>query len=148
MRISSKGRYALVSMIDIAQNYDSGKYITVISIAEQYNISKIYLEQVFSLLKRGGLVNSVKGAQGGYQLTRDPCEITVYDVLFSTETSMFEETENTIEEQSKEIENTLHMMIFKPLDKSIQNTLKKTTLSDILLEVERQKGKDSIMFYI
>ena len=75
MRISSKGRYALVSMIYMAQNYDSGKFITVISISEKFGISKIYLEQVLLFLK-GGLVTSVKVRRGGYQISRSPEQIT------------------------------------------------------------------------
>ena len=68
MRISAKGRYALAAAISMARQYGTGEHITAISISEKLGISKIYLEQVFSLLKRAGLVNTVKGAQGGYAL--------------------------------------------------------------------------------
>ena len=81
MRISAKGRYALAAVISMAQQYHSGEFITLISISEKLGISKIYLEQVFSLLKRGELVTSVKGAQGGYQLARIPRQISALDVL-------------------------------------------------------------------
>lgn len=64
MRISTKGRYALAALIKIAENHGSGEYITIASISEKLGISKIYLEQVFSLLIIGGIVTSVKGAQG------------------------------------------------------------------------------------
>ena len=90
MRISAKGRYALASTISLAQDYAKGEYTTVLSISEKLGISKIYLEQVFSLLKRGGIVNSVKGSQGGYQLARMPQQITLYDVLSAVELSLFE----------------------------------------------------------
>jgi rrf2 family protein (putative transcriptional regulator) len=148
MRISSKGRYALVSMINMAQNYNSGKFITVISISEKYNISKIYLEQVFSLLKRGGLVTSVKGAQGGYQLTRTPQQITVYDILNATEASLFEETESTIVVKAKEIEKAMQNIIFLPLDAALTKTMKDKSLLDLVNETEKQKGEENIMFYI
>lgn len=62
MKISSKGRYGLAAMICIAQNCKNNECITIIKISEILGISKIYLEQVFSLLKRAGLVNSIKGA--------------------------------------------------------------------------------------
>ena len=90
MKISTKGRYALASAIHIAQFYGSNEAITLISISESLGISKIYLEQVFALLKRGGIVISVKGAQGGYQLAKSPQQITAYDILSATEASLFE----------------------------------------------------------
>ena len=85
MRISAKGRYGLAAMTHLAQCYQADMPITIISIAEKMGISKIYLEQVFSLLKRAGLVNSIKGAQGGYQLARAPEDITVGDIIDATE---------------------------------------------------------------
>ena len=74
MKISAKGRYGLAAMTCLARNFASGSPITIISISEKLGISKIYLEQVFSLLKRAQLVNSIKGSQGGYQLSREPRE--------------------------------------------------------------------------
>ncbi|HCX65526.1 MAG TPA: Rrf2 family transcriptional regulator, partial [Eubacteriaceae bacterium] len=76
MKLSAKGRYALAATTSMAQNKDKNEYITLISISEKLSISKIYLEQIFSLLKRGGVVNSIKGSQGGYQLSRSPKQIT------------------------------------------------------------------------
>lgn len=148
MRISSKGRYALVSMISMAQSCDNGKYITVISISERFGISKIYLEQVFSLLKRGGLVTSVKGAQGGYQLTRTPQQINVFEILFAIENSLFEETENTVLENDPAIEKAMRISVFSPLDKVIKDTLSKTTLSDLVNDAEKNSDDQNLMFYI
>ena len=100
MKISSKGRYGLAAMIYIAQNGINGECITIISIAERLNISKIYLEQVFSLLKRANLVISVKGAQGGYKLSHSPKEITAREILESIESSLFETTDLTVKESA------------------------------------------------
>ena len=71
MKISAKGRYGLAAMTYLARNYASGAPITIISISEKLGISKIYLEQVFSLLKRANLVNSIKGflAEAGINVT-------------------------------------------------------------------------------
>ena len=85
MKISAKGRYGLAAMTYLARNYASGSPITIISISEKLGISKIYLEQVFSLLKRANLVHSIKGSQGGYQLAREPRAISAYDILSSIE---------------------------------------------------------------
>ena len=148
MRISAKGRYALASMISMAQNYDNGENITVISISDKLGISKIYLEQVFSLLKRGGLVSSVKGAQGGYRLTRAPQQITVFDILGAVELSLFESTEETVAEKAPEIEAAMRISIFDMLDGAMRTILQEITLYDLINETERHKQDQGYMFYI
>ena len=148
MRISAKGRYALAAMISMSESYPNGEYITVISISEKLGISKIYLEQVFSLLKRGGLVNSIKGAQGGYQLSRMPRQITVFQVLSAVELSLFEPTENTVQEKSPEIEKAMRISAFDRLDKAVTDTLSSVTLADLAAETERHRSETSFMFYI
>ena len=148
MRISVKGRYALAAVISMAEKYNNGECITVISISERLGISKIYLEQVFSLLKRGGIVNSIKGSQGGYQLTRMPQQITVLDILSSVELTMFEPTENTVLKKSPEIDNTMRLCAFDKLDNAVKTTLRDVTLNDLLAEIEKQKTDQGLMFYI
>jgi Rrf2 family protein len=148
MRISAKGRYALASVVFMAQQHESGEYITILSISEKLGISKIYLEQVFSLLKRGNIVNSIKGAMGGYQLTRMPQQITVLDVLKAVELSLFEPAQDTVSENSPEIEAALRLSAFDVLDKVIQDSLCKVSLLDIVNEAEKHKGEEAIMYYI
>ncbi|NLL77791.1 MAG: Rrf2 family transcriptional regulator [Clostridiales bacterium] len=148
MRISAKGRYALAAATNMAQHHNSGEYVTVLSISKELGISKIYLEQVFSLLKRGGIVISAKGAQGGYLLSRKPNQITAFDVLSSVEDSLFEVTQETVPERAMDIENALRISVFDSLDKAVSDTLRKTTLLDLVNEAERHKGEHEIMFYI
>ncbi len=148
MRISAKGRYALAAVISMAQQYNNGELITVISISENLGISKIYLEQVFSLLKRGKIVNSVKGAQGGYQLMRKPGLITVLDVLSAVEMSLFEKTEDTVLGKAPDIEEAMRSCAFDVLDKAIKKTLSEITLEVLATEAEKHKGGDALMFYI
>jgi len=62
MELSSKSRYAIVSMIEMAQTAAAQERVTVLSLSKRLDVSKIFLEQVFSLLRRGGLVTSIKGA--------------------------------------------------------------------------------------
>ena len=88
MRISAKGRYGLAAMIELTWLSANGKLIPVATLSDHLGISKIYLEQIFSLLKRGKLVTSVKGAQGGYRLARDASEISVYDILSALEQTL------------------------------------------------------------
>ncbi len=148
MRISAKGRYGLAAMIYMAQNYESGEYITVISISERLGISKIYLEQVFSLLKRGGLVNSVKGAQGGYLLTRMPRQITAYEILSAVEVSLFETPEETVSKKAPEIDAAMQQLVFSTLDDAAKNALQQTTLYDLVHEAEKHKTDQGLMFFI
>lgn len=87
MKISTKGRYALRLMLDLALN-NTGEYITIKSIAARQNISEKYLEQIISMLNRAGYVKSVRGSQGGYRLAKDPAEYTVGMILRLTEGSL------------------------------------------------------------
>ena len=148
MKISAKGRYGLAAMTHIASQYENQIPITIISIADKLAISKIYLEQVFSLLKRAGLVNSIKGAQGGYQLAKQPTAITVFDILSAIELSLFEKTEAATSDKSPAIDKALENCIFAPLDDSIQTILQQITLSDLVNEAEKNKPEYALMYFI
>ena len=84
MMISTKGRYALRIMIDLAQ-HDSDIPVSVREIADRQDISGKYMEQIIGVLTRAGLLRSVRGAQGGYHLAHAPREITVGMILRATE---------------------------------------------------------------
>lgn len=101
MKISTKGRYALRLMLDLAINSD-GEYISIKSIATRQGISEKYLEQIIKMLAKEKLVESTRGAQGGYRLTRKPIDYTVGEILRVTEGSLapvacLETDENTCE---------------------------------------------------
>lgn len=148
MKISARGRYALAATISMAEQDTHGEPITVISIAERLGISKIYLEQVFALLKRGGIVNSIKGSQGGYQLARMPQQITVLDILSAIELSLFEPAESTVEKKAPEIEAAMRLAALEKLDIAVRDTLGQITLFDLVVEAERHKADNELMFYI
>ncbi len=84
MRISTKGRYALRLMTDLSA-YDQGGYVSLKDAAERQGISLKYLEQIAGLLSKAGLLQSGRGAQGGYRLAREPEEYTVGEILRLTE---------------------------------------------------------------
>ncbi len=148
MRISSKGRYGVAAMISMAQNRTNNDYITIISIAEKLGISKIYLEQVFALLKRAELVTSVKGAQGGYKLVAPAEKITAAQILRAVEAGLFEKTESSVAVNAGNIDLAMETLLWLKLDASLLETLDGVTLSDLALESEKlKKGKD-LMFYI
>ena len=101
MKISTKGRYGLRAMVDMAV-YSAGDHISLKSIAERQNISEGYLEQVFSILRKAGLINSVKGAQGGYILAGRTDEITVGDILRALEGKLSVIDEKSLEEKTND----------------------------------------------
>jgi Rrf2 family transcriptional regulator, cysteine metabolism repressor len=80
MRISTKGRYGVAAMYDLALHYGAGPQ-ALKSVAERQGISESYLEQLVSALRKGGYVKSVRGAQGGYALSKDPKDISVGDII-------------------------------------------------------------------
>ena len=84
MKISTKGRYALRLMLDLAI-YNTGEPVSIKDIAGRQQISEKYLEQIISILNKASFVRSIRGAQGGYMLTRDPKEYTVGMILRLTE---------------------------------------------------------------
>ncbi len=99
MKISSRGRYGLRAMVDLAA-HENDRCITLKSIALRQGISENYLEQLIAALKKAGFVSSVRGAQGGYHLTSDPSTTTVGDILRALEGSLYpveciSEKENT-----------------------------------------------------
>ena len=87
MKISTKGRYALRLMIDLAEN-SSGNPVSLKDVAKRQGISDKYLEQIISVLNKAGYVRSVRGAQGGYLLKSDPETYTVGMILRQTEGSL------------------------------------------------------------
>jgi Rrf2 family transcriptional regulator, cysteine metabolism repressor len=80
MKLSTKGQYGVKAMFDLALNYGS-EPISLKGIAERQGISEYYLEQLMAILRRKNLVRSVRGAQGGYVLSRTPSQITVGEIL-------------------------------------------------------------------
>lgn len=90
MKISTKGRYALRVMVDIAIN-DNGNYITLKDIAKRQEISNKYLEQIISLLNKAGFLKTARGYTGGYRLAKKPEEYLVGDILRVAEGKLTEE---------------------------------------------------------
>jgi Rrf2 family protein len=150
MRISAKSRYALAAVMYMTIHYNNNnkECITVINISEQLGISKIYLEQVFSLLKRAKIVISIKGAQGGYRLAKPADRITVADVLHAVEQSIFEPVGKSVSQEASYIEHAMQHLIWDRLDKSINDAVNNITLSFLANEAEKQKNENIPMFYI
>lgn len=131
MKISTKGRYALRFMIDLAVN--NGEYIALKDAAERQGISKKYLEQIVPLLNRSGMLLTNRGYQGGYKLAKAPEDYTVGQILRITEGSLapvscLDGDVNTCERQS----NCPTLGLWKGLSKAINDYLDSVTLADLV----------------
>ena len=84
MRLSTKGRYAVMAMTDLAR-HGAGRAVSLAEIASRQEISLSYLEQLFARLRRGGLVRSVRGPGGGYRLAKAASETTVADIVLAVD---------------------------------------------------------------
>ena len=141
MKISTRGRYALRMMLDMALT-DSGKPVRVKEIAERQEISEKYMEQIMSILNKAGFVRSIRGPQGGYFLTRKPEEYTVGMILRLTEGSLSpvdcldEGTEGCPRQ-----EECVTFILWKQLDEAIRGVVDKVTLQD-LVDWSRIQGQD------
>ena len=148
MRISTKGKYGLAAMVYLAKRKNSPEPTTVASISEELKISKIYLEQIFSLLKKNNLVSSVKGAQGGYSLNLDPEQINIFMILSKIETGLFEKTEAYLSEQYSHLDSAFDELVWTELDLSVKRTLENITLKDLLEKSDSLAAAKAPMFYI
>ena len=145
MKISTKGRYALRLMIDLAINGENGLSSTK-EIAERQDISRKYLEQIMTILNRAGFVKSERGSNGGYRLTRRPPEYTVGEILRLTEGSLapvscLDGDINTWQRQSA----CATLMVWKKLDDAIKSVVDNTTLQDL---VDEQRLLDTSSYVI
>ena len=138
MKISTKGRYALRLMLDLAMN-NTGEPIPIKDISQRQAISDKYLEQIISSLNKAGFVKSIRGPQGGYRLTKAPEQYTVGMILRLTEGSLapvacLEDEVNECERQN----GCVTLLLWKKLDDAIKGVVDTTTLADL---VEWQQKK-------
>lgn len=136
--ISTKGRYALRVMVDLAEQNRDG-YIPLGQIAARQEISEKYLEQIISVLNKAGYVKSVRGAQGGYKIAKDPSNYTVGMILRLTEGSL--NPVACLDDEINECErcDTCETLeVWKDLAKAINDVVDHVTVADL---VERQQER-------
>lgn len=141
MRISTRGRYALRIMVDLALT-DQSRPARVKEIAERQEISEKYMEQIISILNKAGMVRSVRGPQGGYFLARKPEEYTVGSILRLTEGSLA--PVECVEQgspgcQRQEICETY--LLWKKIDEAVSKVVDTVTLAD-LISWNKERGQD------
>lgn len=133
MLVSTKGRYGLRSMVDLAIN-GANNPLPLRVIAERQGISESYLEQVFATLRKAGLVKAVRGSFGGYVLARSASAITVEEVLTTLEGPLIPVTcvEDSASTNCPRIESCLTYPLWKDLSNKIEEILSSTTLQDLV----------------
>lgn len=141
MKISTKGRYAVRLLLDIAMN-DEVEPVRLKDTAERQDISMKYLEQIISILVRAGYVKSIRGPQGGYRLTKEPKDYTVGMILRQVEGSLapvscLDDAVNTCERQAE----CVSLRIWMELNDAINGVVDKYTLQD-LIEWQQEANLD------
>lgn len=139
MKISTKGRYGLTIMIELARRHGEGP-TSLKTIAKTHDLSEHYLEQLIAPLRNAGLVKSIRGAYGGYKLSDEPVNITAGDIIRVLEgpISPVEGIEN--EEPAKR-------ELWMRIRDAVKNVLDSTTIED-LAQYTEDDGTEGYMFYI
>lgn len=131
MKISTKGRYALCVMVDLAEHRQEG-YIALKDIASRQNISKKYLEQIVALLNRPEILKTIRGAQGGYMLARSPEAYTVAEILKIAEGSLAPIPNLDDPSEAAAAADSQLLPIWQGLYSVVNDYLEGITLQDIL----------------
>lgn len=148
MKISTKGRYALRIMLDLAMN-NQGQYIPIKDISERQNISIKYIEQIIALLNRAGFVRSVRGNHGGYMISGQPKDYTVGMILRCTEGSISPVSclDGKIKECTRSA-NCITLPLWIKLNDAINQIVDNTTLQDLIDDNHNNVVGDSFNYVI
>jgi Rrf2 family protein len=138
MMISTKGRYALRVMVDLAE-HDDGDYVVLMDIAERQGLSEKYLEGILATLSHGGFVQALRGRGGGYKLARRPEEYTVGSILRQTSgsyapVSCLEEGQNSCDRA----EQCVTLPMWTKLNKLLDDFFDSVTLADLMNDSLRE----------
>ncbi|SEM31628.1 transcriptional regulator, BadM/Rrf2 family [Mesobacillus persicus] len=140
MKISTKGRYGMTIMIELAKNHGEGP-VSLKSIAQTHNLSEHYLEQLVAPLRNAGFVRSIRGAYGGYVLTNEPSKVTAGDIIRVLEGPI-------VLVEGIEDEAPAQRELWVRIRDSIKAVLDNTTIEDLANHREDTGISDANMFYI
>ena len=143
MKLSTKGRYGLRAAVALAM-YAKDEPVSISTIAAREELSESYLEQLFAKLKKAGLVHSIRGTNGGYQLSRPAEDISVGDVLRALEGNMVIVDCPDSESQCAKHGSCVTKYVWKRINNSINDTMDAITLEELVLNSDgmtEQKGQ-------
>jgi Rrf2 family protein len=132
VKISTKGRYALQMLLDLAEHWGGG-FISLKEIANRQNISKLYLEQIVSILNTSNILRAERGKRGGYMLAREPSKCTVGEILLLTEGSLAPVA--CLDDEVNRCDKASYcktIAMWEGLERAINNYLGSVTLQDML----------------
>lgn len=149
MKLSTKGRYGVKAMLDLALHNCEGQ-ISLKSIAERQNISENYLEQLFATLRKAGLVKSVRGAQGGYALAQSPESTTVGAILRALEGSLAPvdcviENDPVLCERS---EGCITRLVWEKIRDSVNSVVDSITLENLMEDYKKMNHREDFIYHI
>ncbi len=153
MNITTKGHYGLMAMAELAMHHGEGP-VPLKTIAENQGLSEHYLEQLFAPLRRAGLVKSVRGAQGGYLLGREPGEISVGDVLRVLEGPLAPiecALDGSVLDDLEHCTNPYQCLVrdvWIKLYRTVEQVVDGITLADLREQARQHQAKRRPMFYI
>lgn len=130
MKMSTKGRYGLRALIDLAV-CENGEPIKLATIAQRQHLSLNYLEQIFGVLRRAGLVKSIKGANGGYRLAKKAEDITVKEVLEALEGGFSIVDMPEVGEQDY-VKRAIQSLVWEQINKNVNDLLEERTLRQLM----------------
>jgi Rrf2 family protein len=140
MKLSTKGRYGVKAMVELAINYGATP-ISIKTISARQNISECYLEQLFAPLRKAKLINSIRGAQGGYVLNKEPKNITVAEIIYILEGPI--EIADCIEGSTCDnVDFCATRLLWEKIKNSIDDVMKSITLQDIVNDYKDMKFKN------
>jgi Rrf2 family iron-sulfur cluster assembly transcriptional regulator len=139
MRLTTKGRFAVTAMIDLAM-FNQGGPVTLADISERQKISLSYLEQLFGKLRRNGLVSSVRGPGGGYNLAKKPGEVSVADIILAVDEPI-DATQCGGKENCRDEQKCLTHDLWNDLNNHIFEYLRRVTLAE-LVEKNRHRMQE------
>ena len=148
MKLSTKGRYGLKAMFELALHYGEGP-IPLKNVAESQGISEHYLEQLIAVLRKNGLVQSVRGSQGGYMLIEAPRKITVGDIIRVLEGEIA--PADCVTEESSTCERgdrCVTKLVWMKIRDSINEVIDGITLEDMLEDYNDMNNDNEYMYYI
>lgn len=149
MKLSTKGRYGLKAMLDLALHNGQGP-VALKSIAERQNLSENYLEQLFATLRRAGHVRSIRGAQGGYLLCQSPESIKVGSILRSLEGSLapvdcvLEDAPNKCDQ----FDQCVTKIVWEKIRDSVNEVVDSITLGDLVKKYNKNRENEGFTFNI
>lgn len=141
MKVSTKGRYGLRAVVDLAANTD-GEAVSLKNIANRQGLSESYLEQIFAPLRKAGYIKSVRGSQGGYALEKPPEQITVGEILRTLEGDLLPTDCSAVNPQIAcgQGGGCATKIVWQKIANAVNNVVDSITIADLLSEQEEDNG--------